>query len=61
MRTLTSNEVAVVNGGSALTDFLAAIGLTKVNVNVVGKANGSTTVSVINNLANVLVNVVWGK
>lgn len=61
MRTLTQHEVAVVNGGSALSDFLAAIGKTLVKVNVVGKPQGSTNVSVTNNLVDVLVNVIWGK
>ena len=61
MRTLSQTEVAVVNGGSRLSDFLAAIGKTLVNVNVVGKPNGSTDVTVHNNLVDVLVNVVWGK
>ena len=61
MRTLTQQEVAVVNGGSALSDFLAAIGKTLVKVDVVGKPLGSTNVSVTNNLVDVLVNVIWGK
>jgi len=61
MRTLSKTEVAVVNGGNAFTDFLAAIGKTLVNVNVVGKPNGSTNVTVHNNLVDVLVNVIWGK
>ena len=61
MRTLSKTEVAVVNGGSAFTDFLAAIGKTLVKVNVVGKPSGSTDVTVHNNLVDVLVNVIWGK
>jgi hypothetical protein len=61
MRTLSQKEVAVVNGGSALSDFLAAIGKTLVNVKVVGKPSGSTDVTVHNNLVDVLVNVIWGK
>ncbi len=61
MRTLTQHEVAVVNGGSAFSDFLAKIGKTLVNVNVVGKPEGSTNVTVKNNLVDVLVNVIWGK
>lgn len=61
MRTLSQKEVTVVNGGSAFTDFLAAVGKTLVNVNVVGKPNGSTDVTVKNNLVDVLVNVIWGK
>jgi len=61
MRTLTQQEVAVVNGGSAFSDFLAQIGKTLVNVNVVGKPEGSTNVTVKNNLVDVLVNVIWGK
>jgi len=51
----------VVNGGSAFSDFLAQIGKTLVNVSVVGKPEGSTNVTVKNNLVDVLVNVIWGK
>jgi len=61
MRTLSKTEVAVVNGGSRLSDFLASIGKTLVNVNVVGKPTGSTDVTVTNNLVDVLVHVIWGK
>jgi hypothetical protein len=46
---------------AALSDFLAAIGKTLVNVKVVGKPSGSTDVTVHNNLVDVLVNVIWGK
>jgi len=61
MRTLSQKEVTVVNGGSAFSDFLAAVGKTLVKVNVVGKPSGSTDVTVSNNLVDVLVNVIWGK
>ena len=61
MRTLSQTEVTSVNGGSRLSDFLAAIGKTLVNVNVVGKPTGSTDVTVKNNLVDVLVHVIWGK
>jgi hypothetical protein len=61
MRTLTQQEVTSVNGAGKLADFLAAAGKTLVKVDVVGKPNGSTNVTVTNNLVDVLVNVVWGK
>lgn len=61
MRTLTQHEVAVVNGAGALDDLIAKIGKTLVNVNVVGKPQGSTDVTVKNNLVDVLVHVIWGK
>lgn len=61
MRTLSKNEVAVVAGAGSLADFFAAVGKTFVKVDVVGKPSGSTTVTVKNNLADVLVNVIWGK
>jgi hypothetical protein len=61
MRTLTQQEVTSVNGAGKLADWLASIGKTKVNVDVVGKPEGSTNVTVSNNLVDVLVNVIWGK
>jgi hypothetical protein len=61
MRTLTQQEVAVVNGAGMLDDLIAKIGKTLVNVNVVGKPTGSTDVTVKNNLVDVLVHVIWGK
>jgi hypothetical protein len=61
MRTLSQYEVTEVAGAGKLADFLAQIGKTFVDVDVVAKPEGSTTVVVKNNLADVLVNVVWGK
>ena len=61
MRTLSQHEVTAVAGAGKFADFLAMIGKTFVNVNVVGKPEGSTNVTVKNNLVDVLVNVIWGK
>lgn len=61
MRTLTQQEVSSVNGSGKLADWLAKIGKTLVDVDVVAKPEGSTTVVVSNNLVDVLVNVIWGK
>lgn len=61
MRTLTQQEVTSVNGAGKLADWLAMIGKTLVDVDVVAKPEGSTTVVVSNNLVDVLVNVIWGK
>ena len=61
MRTLTQYEVTAVNGAGWLSDLIAKIGKTDVKVDVVGKPEGSTKVTVTNNLVDVLVNVVWGK
>lgn len=61
MRTLSQYEVTEVAGAGILSDLFAKIGQTFVDVNVVAKPQGSTTVVVKNNLADVLVNVVWGK
>jgi len=61
MRTLSHYEVTEVAGAGALADFLAKIGKTFVDVDVVAKPEGSTNVVVKNNLVDVLVNVVWGK
>lgn len=61
MRTLTQQEVAVINGAGPLEDLINKIGKTLVNVNVVGKPTGSTDVTVKNNLVDVLVHVIWGK
>lgn len=69
MRTLSQMELVSVNGAGAvatchhqkLADFFASIGKTLVDVDVVAKPQGSTTVTVKNNLVDVLVNVVWGK
>lgn len=68
MRTLSQFELVAVQGAGAvahhpcgLGGLLAAIGKTLVDVDVVAKPEGSTTVTVKNNLVDVLVNVVWGK
>lgn len=61
MRTLSHHEVSQVAGAGWLTDLFAKIGKTKVDVAVVAQPQGSTNVSVTNNLVSVLVNVVWGK
>lgn len=61
MRTLSQYEVTTVAGAGWFDDLIAKIGKTKVDVDVVGKPEGSTNVSVQNNLVSVLVNVVWGK
>jgi hypothetical protein len=68
MRALNQLELVAVNGAGAiahhkpcLAGLLAAIGKTLVDVDVVAKPNGSTTVSVTNNLVSVLVSVVWGR
>ncbi len=67
MRTLSHMEVVAVQGAGIAelkkkwSDLLAAIGKTVVEVDVVGKPEGSAVVTVTNNLVNVLVNVVWGK
>ena len=61
MRTLSHTEVNSVAGGGWLSDLIAKIGKTQVDVDVVAKPEGSTNVSVVNNLVSVLVNVVWGK
>lgn len=61
MRTLSQHEVSNVAGAGWLTDLLAKIGKTTVDVDVVGQPQGSTNVAVNNNLVSVLVNVVWGK
>jgi hypothetical protein len=61
MRTLSQYEVTTVAGAGWFADLLAKAGKTTVKVDVVAKPTGSTNVAVDNNLANVLVNVVWGK
>ena len=68
MRTLSQTELVNVQGAGVfadyhkkISDFFASIGKTVVDVDVVGKPQGSTTVTVKNNLVDVLVNVVWGK
>lgn len=61
MRTLTQTEVSTVAGAGWFADLLAKAGKTSVKVDVVAKPEGSTNVSVTNNLTSVLVNVVWGK
>lgn len=69
MRTLSQMELVAVQGAGAvahkpclgLGGLLAAIGKTLVDVDVVAKPQGSTTVTVKNNLVDVLVSVVWGK
>src|SRR5690606_6707878 len=67
MRTLSHMEVVAVQGAGIAelkkkwSDLLAAIGKTVVEVDVVGKPEGSAVVTVTNNLVDVLVNVVWGK
>jgi hypothetical protein len=61
MRTLSQNEVTTVAGGTWLSDLFAKAGKTTVKVDVVAKPTGSTVVTVDNNLASVLVNVVWAK
>lgn len=70
MRTLNQMELVAVQGAGAvaahkpclgLGGLLAAIGKTFVDVDVVAKPQGSTTVTVKNNLVDVLVSVVWGK
>ncbi len=61
MRTLSQYAVVEVAGAGKLADFFAKIGKTFVDVDVVAKPEGSTTVVVKNNLTDVLVNVVWGK
>lgn len=65
MRTLSQHELVTVHGAgmtqSCISDWLAKIGKTLVDVDVVAKPTGSTSVVVKNNLVDVLVNVVWGK
>ncbi len=61
MRTLTQNEMTAVSGAGWLDDLIAKIGKTDVKVGVVGKPEGSTDVTVHNNLVDVLVHVIWGK
>lgn len=61
MRTLSQHEVTAVAGAGKLADWFASIGKTTVGVDVVAKPEGSTVVTVKNNWADVLVNVVWGK
>jgi hypothetical protein len=64
MRTLNQQEIAIVTGSGKLADWIAKIkaaGKTTVTVDVVAKPEGSTKVDVKSLLADVLVNVVWGK
>lgn len=64
MRTLSHTEVTSVAGAGKLSDLIAKLlsgGKTTVNVDVVAKPEGSTNVDVKSPLANVLVNVIWGK
>lgn len=60
MRTLHNNEIGQVAGAGLLSKLLSA-GKTTVKVDVVAKPAGSTNVDVKSPLADVLVNVVWGK
>jgi hypothetical protein len=60
MRTLNKTEVGQV-AGAGLLGKLLTVGKTTVKVDVVGKPTGSTHVDVKSPLADVLVNVVWGK
>ncbi len=64
MRTLNHIEISSVAGAGKLADLIAKIkaaGKTTVNVDVVAKPEGSTVVDVKSPLADVLVNVIWGR
>ena len=61
MRTLTQQEVTSVAGAGKLADWFASLTKTIVKVDVVAKPEGSTNVDVKSPLADVLVNVIWGK
>jgi hypothetical protein len=61
MRTLNTQEIQSVQGAGWFADLLAKVGKTNVKVDVVAKPQGSTLVTVTNNVTDVLVNVIWGK
>lgn len=60
MRVLKQQEVGQV-AGAGLKEWFASLTKTLVKVDVVAKPEGSTNVDVKSPLADVLVNVIWGK